>query len=117
MPTAPDRQAETSPSSTVTRSCSPPPGAKPQSRRKALRAVHTAGDSAGLNGPGRQPVGLHDLRHSLIGATLASGLSLAEAAVLARHASARVTATMYAGVADSTRDTLTQRLADAGYGS
>jgi hypothetical protein len=36
---------------------------------------------------------------------------------LARHASARVTATMYAGVADATRDTLTRRLADAGYGS
>jgi integrase len=90
---------------------------KPQSRRNALRAVHTAGDKAGLNGPDREPVGLHDLRHSLVGAALASGLSLAEAAVLARHASTRVTATMYAGVADGTRETLTRRLADAGYGS
>ena len=57
---------------------------KPQSRRNALRAVHTAGDKAGLNGDDREPVGLHDLRHSLVGAALASGLSLAEAADLAR---------------------------------
>jgi hypothetical protein len=34
------------------------------------------------------------------------------------HASTRVTATMCAGVvADGTRETLTRRLADAGYGS
>ena len=89
----------------------------PQSRRNALRAVHTAGDNAGLNGEDREPVGLHDLRHSLVGAALASGLSLAEAAVLARHASTRVTATMYAGVADATREPLARRLAEAGYGS
>jgi hypothetical protein len=35
---------------------------KPQSRRNALRALHRAGDKAGLNGDGIEPVGLHDLR-------------------------------------------------------
>lgn len=40
-----------------------------------------------------------------------------EAAVLARHANARVTAAMYAGVTDSARETLADRLAAAGYGS
>lgn len=90
---------------------------KPQSRRNALRAVHTAGDEAGLNGEGREPIGLHDLRHSFVACALAAGLSIAEASVLARHASARVTATIYAGVADTTREMLAQRLAAAGYGA
>jgi hypothetical protein len=39
---------------------------KPQSRRNALRAVHVAGDNAGLNGDGVERVGLHDLRHSFV---------------------------------------------------
>ena len=39
---------------------------KPQSRRNALRAIHIAGDAAGLNGEGVRPIGLHDLRHSLV---------------------------------------------------
>jgi integrase len=39
---------------------------KPQSRRNALRALHTAGNSLGLNGEGVEPVGLHDLRHSFV---------------------------------------------------
>jgi hypothetical protein len=37
--------------------------------------------------------------------------------VLARHANAKVTASIYAGVADSSRETLAQRLAEAGCGS
>ena len=48
---------------------------RPQSRRNALRAVHTAGDAAGLNPPGVERVGLHDLRHSMVGLGLAGGLS------------------------------------------
>jgi integrase len=76
---------------------------RPQSRRNALRAVHVAGDAAGLNSNGRQPVGLHDLRHSYVALALAAGLSLAETAALARHANARVTAQVYAGLADDGR--------------
>ncbi len=58
-----------------------------------------------------------NLRHSFVACALAAGLSLPEASILARHANAKVTATMYAGVADSTRNTLAHRLAQAGYGS
>ena len=86
-----------------TRSCSRRRG-NPQSRRNALRAVHTAGEAAGLNGDGRERVGLHDLRHSFVALALAAGLSLAEAAALARHANARVTAQVYAGLADDGRE-------------
>jgi integrase len=49
---------------------------KPQSRRNALRAVHAAGDAAGLNGDDVEPVGLHDLRHSLVAGALDSGVTL-----------------------------------------
>jgi integrase len=89
---------------------------KPQSRRNVLRAVHAAGDAAGLN-IDRQPVGLHDLRHSFVALTLAAGLSLAEAAMLARHANARVTAQIYAGLAEDGRDVAAGKLLKAGFGS
>ncbi len=88
----------------------------PQSRRNALRALHTAGDAAGLNREGEEKVGLHDLRHSLVALALASGLSLAEAAVLARHANARVTGQVYAGLSESGRAGIADKLLDAGIG-
>ena len=68
---------------------------KPQSRRNALRAVQHAGDEVGLNGGGRQTVGLHDLRHSFVAIALAHGVTLPEAAMLARHANPRVTLAVY----------------------
>jgi integrase len=89
---------------------------RPQSRRNALRAVHTAGDAAGLNGRERQPVGLHDLRHSYVALVLAAGLSLAEAAALARHANARVTAQVYAGLTEGGREKAAAKLVEAGFG-
>ena len=89
---------------------------KPQSRRNALRAVHAAGDAAGLNGDGREPVGLHDLRHSFVALALAAGLSLAEAAALARHANAGVTAQVYAGLADDGCEAAAAKLVAAGFG-
>jgi len=89
---------------------------KPQSRRNALRAVHAAGDAAGLNGDGREPVGLHDLRHSLAAIALASGMSLPETAALVRHANPQVTATVYAGLTDHDRERLGVKLVEAGFG-
>jgi integrase len=89
---------------------------KPQSRRNALRAVHAACDVAGLNGDGRQPVGLHDLRHSFVALALASSVSLAEVAALARHANAKVTAAVYAGLADGGREVAAAKLVEAGFG-
>lgn len=88
---------------------------RPQSRRNALRALHKAGDAAGLNGKGREPVGLHDLRHSFAAAALEQ-LSLPEASVLLRHANARVTATVYAGLTDDARKQAAAKLAKSGFG-
>jgi integrase len=78
-----------------------------------LRAVYAAGDAAGLNGDGRERVGVHDLRHSFVGLTLAAGLTLPEAAALARHANPRVTATVYAGLTGEDREQLGAKLAAA----
>jgi integrase len=89
---------------------------KPQSRRNALRAVHSAGDAAGLNGDGREPVGLHDLRHSFVALALEAGASLAEAAALARHANARVTAQVYAGLTEEGRERAAAKLVETGFG-
>jgi integrase len=89
---------------------------KPQGRRNALRAVHAAGDAAGLNGEGREPVGLHDLRHSFVAVALNAGATLAEAAVLARHANAGVTATIYAGVSEKAKAQIATKLVNAGFG-
>jgi integrase len=90
---------------------------KPQSRRNSLRAVHAAGDAAGLNGDDREPVGLHDLRHSFGALVLASGFSLAETAALVRHANARVTAQVYAGITEDGREQAAAKLVEAGYGA
>jgi integrase len=89
---------------------------KPQSRRNALRALHNAGDAAGLHGENRQPIGLHDLGHSYISLALEAA-SLAEASLLGRHANARVTAQMYAGVNESAKAQIVSKLTRAGFGS
>jgi hypothetical protein len=46
---------------------------RPHGRRNLLRAIYTAGDAAGLNGEGVEPVGVHDLRHSFVALALAAG--------------------------------------------
>jgi integrase len=78
-----------------------------------LRAVYAAGDAAGLNGDGREPVGVHDLRHSFVAVALAHGMTLPEAAALARHANPRVTATVYAGLTVESREQLGAKLVQA----
>jgi integrase len=88
----------------------------PQSHRNTLRAVKHAGDQVGLNGKGRETVGVHDLRHSFVAIALANGLTLPEAAMLARHASPRVTLAIYAGVADNAREAAVDKLLTAGFG-
>jgi len=90
---------------------------KPQGARNLLRAVNAAGDAAKLNGKDREPVGVHDLRHSFVALALAAGLSLAEAAALARHANAKVTAAVYAGLADDGRENAAAKLIEAGFGA
>jgi len=90
---------------------------KPQSRRNTLRAVQHAGDEVGLNGDGRQTVGLHDLRHSFVAIALANGVTLPEAAMLARHANPRVTLAIYAGITDDAREVAVDKLVSAGFGA
>jgi integrase len=90
---------------------------KPQSHRNALRAVRNAGDELGLNSNGREPVGLHDLRHSFVAIALASGVTLPEVAMLARHASPSVTLAIYAGVTDDASKTAVDKLTTAGFGA
>lgn len=90
---------------------------RPQSRRNALRAVHHAGDQAKLNGGDRQPVGLHDLRHSFVANALEVGVTMPEAAALARHADARVTAIVYAGLNEHARGAIAAKLTAAGIGT
>jgi integrase len=58
---------------------------KPQLRRNALRALHNAGDAAGLRGENVQRIGNHDLRHSYISLAL-DAANLAEASLLEWHA-------------------------------
>jgi integrase len=89
---------------------------QPQSRRNALRAVHRAGDAAGLNPEGAERVGLHDLRHSLIALALAGGMTPPEAARLARHANPGVTMAMYAGLTDADRARVWSKLGESGFG-
>jgi integrase len=86
---------------------------RPHGRRNVLRAVYAAGHATGLNGDDREPVGVHDLRHSFVALALAAGLTLPEAAALARHANPRVTATVYAGLTEHGREQLGTKLAAA----
>jgi integrase len=90
---------------------------KPQSRRNVLRAVHTAGDSLGLNGDGIEPVGLHDLRHSFVAVAFDRKLTAPEVAALARHANPKVTLGLYAGLAEDGREKAVAKLAEAGFGA
>lgn len=89
---------------------------KPQSARNFLRAVQAAADAVKLNGNGREPVGVHDLRHSFVGIALDSGLSLAAASALARHATTRVTAQVYGGLQEDGREKAVAQLVEAGFG-
>jgi integrase len=91
---------------------------KTPGRRNALRALQTAAVKAGLVKDGQEPVGLHDLRHSLAANSFALGLTDVEVARLLRHANPRVTLTVYADLVEGeTSATLGQRLAAGGFGS
>jgi integrase len=90
---------------------------KPQSRRNALRALHKAGDNAGLNPEDGERVGLHDLRHSVIALSLERGATPAEVAEMARHANPKVTMMLYAGLTKDGQDRVVAKLLDAGFGT
>jgi integrase len=80
-------------------------------RRNVLRAVQNAADKAGLNGEEREPVGCHDLRHSLAASAFALGLSAPEVARLLRHSTPAITLEVYAGLDGATIAKLGEKLA------
>jgi integrase len=90
---------------------------KPQSGRNVLRAIHAAGDAAGLNDHGRERVGAHDLRHSFVAQAFEHNLTLPEVSALARHATAHVTAQVYAGLTERAREQAAAKLAASGFGA
>ena len=79
--------------------------------------MHTAADAAGLHGDDLERVGLHDLRHSLVAISFELGLTAPEVAVLARHANAKVTLTVYAGLTGDGREKAVAKLAEGGFGA
>jgi integrase len=76
---------------------------KPHTRRGAARGVALAGDAAKLNPPGAKKVAPHDLRHSCAGLLLGAGVPAPKVAAILRHADARVTLAVYAGLVESQR--------------
>jgi integrase len=90
---------------------------KPQDRHNALRAIKKAADNVGLNDNGREPVGLHDLRHSFVSLALAHGATDTEACEAARHAHPGVTMTMYAGLTERDRGAASRKLLSGGFGA
>jgi integrase len=88
-----------------------------QDRRNTLRAVHKAGDAAGLNAEGVERVGCHDLRHSCAGLLFAAGVSAPTVAAVLRHSDTRVTLTTYAGLVETDRTELRRGLDVAFAGS
>jgi len=76
---------------------------QPQRRHNAGRAIRVAGDAAGLNPPGAKKVSPHDLRHSCAGLLLAAGVPAPKVAAILRHADARITLMVYAGLVESQR--------------
>ena len=85
-------------------------------RRNALRALQVAAEHAGLNREGAEPVGLHDLRHSLAASAFALRLTDPEVARLMRHANPQVTRTVYAGLREGEAERLGGRLVAEGFG-
>jgi integrase len=79
-------------------------------RRNVLRAVTNGAKRAGLQPEGAEPVGNHDLRHSMAAHALSGGLSMLETSRLLRHANPQVTATVYAGMSNEAVTALGSKL-------
>src|SRR5262249_1766752 len=65
----------------------------------------------------RERVGLHDFRHTLIALAFEHGLTLPEASILAQHANPRATAQVYAGLSETARERVAEKLAESGFGA
>jgi integrase len=91
---------------------------KSPGRRNAVRALQAATAKAGLVNDDEEPIGLHDLRHSLAANSFALGLTDVEVARLLRHANPRVTLTVYVDLVEDEASTkLVQKLAAGRFGA
>jgi integrase len=88
---------------------------KSPGRRNALRALQRATEEAGLVKDGQQPVGLHDLRHSLAAYGF-EHLAVNEVSALLRHANTKVTLAVYSGITEEKAARLGERFAAGGFG-
>jgi integrase len=88
---------------------------RPQSRRNALRAVNVASMHIGLwsEEDGREPVGLHDLRHSAASFYFDAGWKTREVSRLLRHANPTVTLTVYGGLAPAEEEDILENARSA----
>ena len=93
-----------------------PPRTRPAAERASC-APDRARSNAGLGGTNQEPVGLHDLHHSLAANSFALGLTHMELARLLRHADPKVTLTVYAGLTDKAVAKLGEKLTSGGFGS
>ena len=71
---------------------------------------------AAAEGPGAEPVGLHDVRHSFVAVAFEQGLPVPGIAALARHASPKVTLGMYAGLTGAGREKAVAQRTEGGFG-
>ena len=88
---------------------------KSPGRRNVLRAVQRAAEKIGLWGPGAQPVGLHDLRHSAAGVAFES-LALNEVSRLLRQESSGH-GRCHGGISDEAAAAIGGKLTAAGFGA
>jgi hypothetical protein len=71
----------------------------------------------GSTGSAWSPWGCMTCAHSFVAVALDAGATLAEGAVLARHANAGVTGAIYAGVSEKAKAQIATKLTEAGFGS
>jgi integrase len=69
-------------------------------RRNCLRALQVQAAKLGIEGHDGEPVGLHDLRHSLASTLRGLGWTNEQVAPILRHANARTTAMLYGGLSN-----------------
>jgi integrase len=69
-------------------------------RRNCLRALQVQAAKLGIEGRDGEPVGLHDLRHSLASTLRGLGWTNEQVAPILRHANARTTAMLYGGLSN-----------------
>lgn len=90
---------------------------QPLNSTGTLQALYRTATRVGLNPPGEQRVGQHDLRHSACAVALQSGAGPAEVMELMRHADSATTMRNYAGLNDEMRGAAMRRMLDAGFGA